>query len=65
MQHIVKAFTSVLVVIFSLAGCLGFLAAPLARYISGEESWLWAALIISVITLMTALVLTKVAQALE
>ena len=65
MQQIAKALASISVWVLSLVGCSSFLIAPVARYYTGEEFWLWFTLGISVFTLIMALVFIKLVQELE
>jgi hypothetical protein len=65
MQNTFKSLSLTAVWILFLAGCVSFLISPVARYVTGEEFWLWIAVGVSFIALVLALGFIKLVQVLE
>lgn len=65
MTQIFRTLASVTVWILFLVGCLGLLLSPVVRYVTGDEFSLWAAMGISLIAFMLALVVIKLTRLAE
>jgi Na+/pantothenate symporter len=59
MNRLSRWFALFLVGILFIAGCLSMIGAPIARYITGEDYYLWVMLGVSFVTLSLALVGSK------
>lgn len=59
MSNVLKALSLTVVWILFLVGCGSFLISPLARYVTGEDFWLWIAVGVSFSALILALGIIK------
>ena len=65
MRQVLKALASTTVCILVAAGGLGIFTAPVLRFATGEEYWLWVAWGISAASLILSVVVMKVRQIME
>ena len=59
MSNMLKSLSLTIVWILFLVGCGSFLISPLARYVTGEDFWLWIAVGVSFSALVLALGIIK------
>jgi len=62
MSNMFKALSLTVVWILFLVGCSSFLISPLARYMTGEDFWLWVMVGISFTALVLALGIIKLVR---
>ena len=65
MRQVLKALASTTVCILVAVGGLGIFTAPVLRFTTGEECWLWLAWVISAASLILAVVVMKIKQVME